>query len=60
MEETDFKAGDIVFLNSGSPQMTITSFSNDNTVANVVYWNTDLNKFEEISFLTAVISIVKY
>lgn len=60
MEEKDFKIGDVVFLNSGSPQMTISKISDDKTVADVTYWNTVSNQFEERTFSTEIISVVQY
>ena len=60
MEEKDFKPGDVVFLNSGSPQMTVKFIDSEKTFVNVTYWNTAINVFEEATFSTAMISIVKY
>jgi len=60
MEAKDFKIGDVVFLNSGSPQMTINSIDEESKEAFVIYWNTILNKFEEATFSTDTISVVQY
>ncbi|RYE16537.1 MAG: DUF2158 domain-containing protein, partial [Sphingobacteriaceae bacterium] len=38
MENKNFKIGDVVFLNSGSPQMTITQLTD--THATITFWNT--------------------
>lgn len=58
MENKNFKIGDVVFLNSGSPQMTITQLTD--TQATVAFWNTDLFKFEEDVFSIETISLVMY
>lgn len=58
MEDNNFKIGDVVFLNSGSPQMTINQLTE--THATVIFWNTDLFKFEEGVFLIETISLVMY
>jgi uncharacterized protein YodC (DUF2158 family) len=60
MEEKDFNVGDVVFLNSGSPQMTIKFINEDKTFVNVIYWNVATFKFEEATFATDIISIVQY
>ncbi len=60
MEAKDFKIGDVVFLNSGSPQMTINSIDEETKEAFVIYWNAILNKFEEATFSTDTISVVQY
>lgn len=60
MEIKDFKVGDVVFLNSGSPQMTVNHINEENTYASVTYWNTATNVFEEAKFSTEVISVVQY
>jgi uncharacterized protein YodC (DUF2158 family) len=60
METKDFKIGDVVFLNSGSPQMTVNHINETKTQANVTFWNTASNQFEEATFSTEVISVVQY
>lgn len=60
MEAKDFKIGDVVFLNSGSPQMTVKDISNDKMLVHVTYWNTMKNEFEEASFSAETISVVQY
>jgi uncharacterized protein YodC (DUF2158 family) len=60
MEEKDFNVGDVVFLNSGSPQMTIKFINEDKTFVNVIYWNVATFKFEEATFITDIISVVQY
>ncbi|MGI4021548.1 MAG: DUF2158 domain-containing protein [Janthinobacterium lividum] len=60
METKDFKIGDVVFLNSGIPQMTINHLNEARTQANLSYWNTVSNRFEEATFSTEVISLVLY
>ena len=60
MEEKDFKVGDVVFLNSGSPQMTVKFINSEKTFVNVIYWNTAVNVFEEATFSTEIISVVNY
>lgn len=60
MEAKEFKVGDVVFLNSGSPQMTINYINEAKAEANVRYWNTDLYKFEDATFLLDTISVVQY
>lgn len=60
MEDKQFKVGDVVFLNSGSPQLTITSISNDQKTVDVTFWNDVVNEFSDRTFLSAVISLVQY
>lgn len=60
MADKDFKVGDVVFLNSGSPQLTITALNDEKTHAEVSYWNVGTSKFEEASFKTETISVVEY
>ncbi len=60
MEEKDFKIGDVVFLNSGSPQMTVNFINDGKTFVNVTYWNTVTNVFEQATFSTEIISVVQY
>lgn len=60
MADKDFKVGDVVFLNSGSPQLTITALNDDKTEADVAYWNAGTSKFEDITFKTETISLIEY
>lgn len=60
MEAKDFKIGDVVFLNSGSPQMTVNHINDEKTSVNVTFWNTVSNAFEEAKFSTEIISLVQY
>lgn len=60
MEAKEFKVGDVVFLNSGSPQMTVNHINQEKTQANLSYWNTVLNRFEEATFSLETISVVQY
>ena len=47
MATEDFKIGDVVILNSGSPKMTVEGFDSRGNVT-CAYWNTD--KFGQSSF----------
>jgi uncharacterized protein YodC (DUF2158 family) len=60
MADRDFKVGDVVFLNSGSPQLTITALNDAKTHAEVSYWNVATSKFEDATFKTETISVVEY
>ncbi|RAV45765.1 hypothetical protein DIU36_30760 [Mucilaginibacter rubeus] len=51
MTESKFKTGDIVYLNSGIPPMTVVWVESDQT--NVIFWNAQLNRFDENTFSTS-------
>jgi uncharacterized protein YodC (DUF2158 family) len=53
MQASDFKIGDVVALNSNSPKMTI--YSIDTGSLNLVYWNSNLSKFEYITVIAAAV-----
>jgi uncharacterized protein YodC (DUF2158 family) len=53
MQGNDFKVGDVVALNSESPKMTINSIEGE--YLTLIYWNRNLNKFEDIKLIAATV-----
>lgn len=52
---SEFKAGDVVFLNSGSPNATVVHVNENGTQVNVLFWSEQLQDFIEATFNTNTI-----